>query len=59
MLNPATGSLAPVNRWQFVKEQYEVDYEQVWASIGWTAIFVAVFQAANIYATFRIRHISR
>ena len=48
-----------VDRWAFVESQYELSYGAVWSCIGFTAIFVAVFQAANVYATFRIRHISR
>ena len=59
MLNPATGALVREDRWTFVEQTYEVSYEAVWASIGYTAIFVVVFQAFNIFATFRIRHISR
>ena len=59
MLNPATGLLVTQDRWTFVGDQYELSYEAVWPSIGYTAVFVLVFQAANIYATYRIRHISR
>ena len=59
MLNPATGLRVTQDRWAFVGDQYELSYEAVWPSIGYTAVFVLVFQAANIYATYRIRHISR
>ena len=59
MLDPTTGALVVADRWAFVEQTYEVNYGAVWACIGFTAIFVAVFQVANVYATFRIRHISR
>ena len=47
------------DRWKFVENQYEVSYSAVWTSIGLTAVFVLVFQAGNVLATYRIRHISR
>jgi hypothetical protein len=51
--------LVTQDRWAFVEREYELSYEAVWSCIGITAIFVLVFQALNVFATFRIRHISR
>ena len=48
-----------VDRWDFVESQYELSYEAVWPCIGLTAVFVLVFQAANVVATYNIRHSSR
>jgi hypothetical protein len=59
VLNPATGALVTQDRWTFVEQTYELSFEQVWPCIGYTAIFIAVFQAFNVFATFRVRHISR
>ena len=59
VLNPTTGATVPVDRWAFVESQYELSYQAVWPCIGITAIFVLVFQAANVVATYNIRHSSR
>lgn len=59
VLDPTTGALVVEDRWRFVESQYELSYDAIWSSIGLTAVFVLVFQALNVFATFRIRHISR
>ena len=47
------------DRMEFINDAYELSYDQIWPSIGYTAIFIGVFQFFNVLATYRIRHISR
>jgi len=47
------------DRSSYVNSTYELSYGDIWPSIGYTAIFIVVFQAANIFSTYRVRHISR
>lgn len=48
-----------VDRSDFVSSTYEVAVSQIWPSIGYMAIFIAVFQALNVFSTYRVRHLSR
>jgi hypothetical protein len=48
-----------VDRSEFVDATYELSVTQIWPSIGYMAIFIAVFQAVNIASTYSVRHISR
>lgn len=48
-----------VDRRELVDSLYEINITQVWANVGYLAIFVGVFQVLNILATSYIRHIVR
>ena len=48
-----------LDRWAFVKDTYELSWEQVWPSIGWLALFILGFQILHVLAQRNLRHISR
>jgi ABC-type multidrug transport system permease subunit len=47
------------DRSSYVNATYELSYGEIWPSIGYTAVFIVVFQCLNIFSTYRVRHISR
>ena len=51
---PGAGQqLVSVDRSDFVNETYELSYDNIWPSIGYTAIFIGVFQVLNIISAAR------
>ena len=56
--DPVKGIIT-VDRSTLVNSLYELEYSQVWANIGYLAIFVGFFQILNVLATTYVRHIVR
>jgi ABC-type multidrug transport system ATPase subunit/ABC-type multidrug transport system permease subunit len=48
-----------VQRYEFVKDKFDVDFNDQWINLGNLAIFIAVFQVVALLATLRVRHIVR
>jgi hypothetical protein len=48
-----------VDRYAYVSSKYDVYFEEEWASLGFLAIFIVVFQVFALYGINRIRHIVR
>lgn len=48
-----------LDRWAFVKGEYDLSYEDVWPCIGYLSLFVAAFQVFNIGAQVFIKHQTR
>ncbi len=61
---PTIATISPygsvqVDRYEYVASKYELDYSQIWASVGYLSIFVAVFQALALIFTRYLRHLTR
>jgi ABC-type multidrug transport system permease subunit len=41
---PKLDSNERLDRWAYVKEQYDLSFEEVWPCIGWLSLFIAAFQ---------------
>ena len=48
-----------VQRYDFVKDKFDVDFHDQWNNLGNLAIFIAAFQVLALLATWRVRHIVR
>lgn len=48
-----------VDRYTYVSQKYDVWFDAEWQSLGYLAIFIAVFQLLALYGINRVRHIVR
>jgi hypothetical protein len=56
---PSRAGPRTVQRSSYVRDTYDVHVDDVWISLGYLAIFIAVFQLLAMLATRYIKHISR
>ena len=48
-----------VQRYDYVRDKFDVDFNEQWKNLGNLAIFIAVFQLLALLGTWRVRHIVR
>ena len=56
---PVAPNMPGIDRWQFVKDQYDLSYDDVWPCIGYLSLFIAAFQMFNLGAQSLIKHQTR